>query len=132
MFPFKFEIKDAIWDYHKTENSASGFNNKTISIAQNEIFSIYLMFLDYQNRSSVLNYVEKINKKYYKINIPKEYDEYLAHLPKILYTIDQFEKPENIILELAAVKDFQEYFPEKALRHTVDYIKKYYAQYAVK
>ena len=131
MFPFKFELKDALVDYH-TNSRPETFKNETKSVVQNELFSFYLMFLAYENRTAVLDYVESINKKYYKIDIPKEFDEYLKHLPKVLYTVDQFETPEYILLELEGVSPDREYIPDKALNHVLEYMKKNHPKHYVK
>lgn len=131
MFPFKFELRDAIIDYH-TNGRPESFNNSTSSILQNELFSIYLMFLSYENRDAVLDYVDSIGKTHYKVDIPKEYDEYLSHLPKVVYTVSEFDKPELILLELEGVEVNKDYEFTRPIAHVVEYIKKNHPKHAVK
>lgn len=131
MFPFKFELKDAIIDYHSNGRPES-FNNNTIAIAQNELLAIYLMFLSYENRDLVLDYVDSIGKNFYHVEIPKEYDEYLRHLPKVVYTITEFDKPEMILLNLEGIEVSQDYEFTQPLAHVVGYIKKNLPKHAVR
>jgi len=131
MFPFKFELRDAIIDYHSNGNPQN-FNEGSSSIVQNELFAIYLMFLTYENRDAVLDYVNSINKSYYHVDIPKEYDEYLNNLPKVIYTVSEFERPEMILLELEGYQVNQDYQFSKTLNHLIEYIKKNHSKHAVK
>lgn len=131
MFPFKFELKDAIIDYHSNK-SQENFNNNTLSVAQNELFAFYLMFLSYENRDAVLDYVDSIGKSFYHVDIPKEYDEYLNNIPKVVYTVSEFEKPELILLDLEGVQVNQDNEFTRPVAHVVEYIKKNHAKHAVK
>lgn len=131
MFPFKFELKDAIIDYH-SNGSPEYFNNSTITIAQNELFAFYLMFLNYENRDAVLDYVDSIGKDFYHVNVPKEFDEYLTNLPKVIYTVTEFDKPELILLELEGVQVNKDYQFIEPLNHIVNYIKKNHPKHAVR
>jgi len=130
MFPFKFELKEAVLDYH-SKGRPETFNNQTIGLAQNELFSFYLMFLSYEKRDEILEYVDSINKSFYHINIPKEFDEYMSTLPKVIYTITQFDKPDLVLMDLLGIPANQDYHPVAALNHVVEYIKKHYPKHAV-
>jgi len=131
MFPFKFELKEAIVDYHSKGRPEMIFNNQTIAIAQNELFSFYFMFLSYEKRDNILEYVDSINKSFYHINIPKGIDEYISTLPKILYTIAQFDKPDLVLMDLLGIPANQNYHLKSALNYVVEYIKKHYPKHAV-
>jgi len=130
MFPFKFELKEAVMDYYLTKTQEK-LNNDTIGNAQNHLFAFYLMFLDSKNRSAILDYVRTINKTHYNIEVPHEFDEYMENLPKVLYTALDFKNPEHILLELGGIKLQQSYFTNEFLNHVVEYIKKHHSQHSV-
>jgi hypothetical protein len=130
MFPFKFELKDAIIDFH-SNGRPENFNNSTASMAQNQLFSFYLMFLSYENRDAVLDYVDSIGKNFYHVDVPKEYDEYLTHIPKVVYTISEFNNPEYILLGLEGVQVNKDYEFTNVHAHVVEYIKKNHPKHAV-
>jgi len=130
MFPFKFELKNALIDYH-TNGGIETFSNNSISAAQNQLFSFYLMFLSYEDRTAVFNYVDSINKNYYHINVTKEVDEYLKQLPKVIYTITEFEEPEKKLLELQGYPIFPEYQFEETLSYVISYIMKHHKKHSV-
>ncbi len=131
MFPFKFELKDALIDYH-SNGRPENFNNSTISIIQHELLSFYIMFLSYENRDAVLDYVDSIGKNFYRVDIPKEYDEYLSFLPKVVYTMSEFRQPELILLDLEGIQVNKELEVTRSFDHAVEYIKKHHAKHAVK
>ena len=89
------------------------------------------MFLSYNNRTAVFNYVDSINKNYYHIDIPKEVDDYLKNLPKVIYTITEFDKTERLILEWQGYPMIPEYSFEETLTHVISYIKKHYKKHSV-
>ena len=132
MFPFKFELKDALVDYHNSLNPNSMNNNETMRIIQNELLSFYLMFLEYNNRTSVLEFVEKINKKYYNVKIPDEYDEYLKHIPKVIHTMDQYDDAEFKLIEMLGFKVNREYHTAQIIKSVIQFIIKKFPQYKVK
>lgn len=130
MFPFKFELKNALIDYH-TNGKIETFSNHSIPAVQNQLFSFYLMFLSYNNRTSVFEYVDSINKKHYHIDIPKEIDDYIKNLPKVLHTVTEYEQPEMQLLEWQGHAIIPEYRFEETLSHVVSYIKKHYQKHIV-
>ncbi len=130
MFPFKFELKNALINYH-SNGKIETFNNNSISAAQNQLFSFYLMFLSYNNRTAVFEYVDSINKKHYHIDIPKEVDDYIKNLPKVIYTVTEYEQPEIQLLEGQGYPVIPEYQFEETLSYVVSYITKHYPKHAV-
>ena len=130
MFPFKFELKDALIDYH-TNGKIETFNNNSIPAVQNQLLSFYLMFLSHDNRTAVFEYVDSINKKHYHISIPKEIDDYIKNLPKILHTVTEYEQPERQLLEWQGYPIITEFQFQETLSHVVTYIKKHYEKHSV-
>lgn len=130
MFPFKFELKNALIDYY-SNGMIENFKNSSIPAVQNQLFSFYLMFLSYENRTAVFDYVDSVNKKFYHIDVPKEFDEYLELLPKVLYTVTEFDETEFKLLEIQGHTMIPEYQFEDVLSHVVAYIKNHYEKHAV-
>ncbi len=130
MFPFKFELNEAILDFYSKE-SKEITNEKTRELTKNTLFSYYLLFLTYENRTTILDYVMAINKTYYHITIPKGHDEYMSTLPKVLYNGQQFTKEDLALFDIVGVIDdpFGEF--NTLTNHVVLYFQEYYPMHAV-
>ena len=118
MFPFKFELKDAIHDYlYKEFKNANSVKQSTAQY----LFASYLCFLDYKNKEEIFNVVRKNKKEYYLINIQKEQLDYLKSLPTEIYTHEMYEKAELSLLKKLNV-EIEGKFDQK---HFHDYLISY-------
>lgn len=97
MFPFKFEIKEALTEFISEKFSQN--KNETRSRANIYIFASYLSFLDYENKTEVLKAVKALGKDYYNVNVTKEHMDYLRSVPPMIFTNHMYDEEEFKLLE---------------------------------
>jgi len=88
IFPFKFEILDLIHNYfvEKYKNKVSLF----VSYSKN-VFLFLLMFLKYNNKQVVWNFLKRNKMDYYIQDFTKEVYETINLLPPVIITQELFD-----------------------------------------
>jgi hypothetical protein len=92
MFPFKFELKDAI--FKSLSDSFGPHHNETKTKSSLYLFAYHLMLIHYENRTQILDEVKQLGKTYYITEPTKEVIEYIESLPKTLYTSHMYDEEE--------------------------------------
>jgi hypothetical protein len=102
MFPFKFEIKDAVFSYFSkfaTNNQMQQSENKSSQF----ILTFYLMFLSTSNRDKILEDVSsKLKLNYYNVKIKQKAVEYLKILPPT-YGLNMYDEEEKYLVKLVGL-----------------------------
>jgi len=97
MFPFKFEVKEAFFDYLSNKYGQNVNETKTkVSIY---VFATYLSFLDYENKTEIFSALKSMGKDYYIVDGSKEQYEYLKSLPPVIYTNHMFDDSDYKLME---------------------------------
>jgi hypothetical protein len=98
MFPFKFEIQEAIENFFKV-NQVSPFE-LTITQPLIPLTAIYLMYLDLANHDTLNKDLKELGYNHYIIDKPSNsVKDYLSNLPKVMYILYNFEKEEYVLLD---------------------------------
>ena len=101
MFPFKFEIKEALIDFLRS--TFKNNLNETRTTTAIYVFSAYLNFLDYKNKTEVYEAAENMGKDYYTTKPLDEQLEYLATVPPVIYTNHMYDEEEYKLLEYTGI-----------------------------
>jgi hypothetical protein len=131
LYPFKFEIKEAIVDYFDTMYK-EGRMNASVSRPLVPIMAAYLMYLDLADHNSLKEQLGKLKLKHYIMDEPKEAIEYVHSLPKTLYTMHMYDDPEYTLLKNFGfhVEKTEEY--KMILAHIIEFLKKRYPEFTVR
>jgi hypothetical protein len=132
MFPFKFELTEAIQNYFDVYYPSESQNpNSPISRPLIPMVAAYMMYLDLADHNK-LNKELKDNKLSHYVYIPaKEALEYVKSLPKVVYTMHMYEEEEFELLKYYAFHFVQSVEYRKIHDHVLKYIHDTYPQYEV-
>jgi hypothetical protein len=129
MFPFKFEINEAISDYFKNYYKSV---SKLSELKPAEILlSIYLMYIQKADEETINSNLKQLKLNYYITSINKERLEYIQNLPKTIYSKSVFTEED---CKFANNFGFNINTPiqyKQLLTHIVDFISNKYPDYKV-
>jgi hypothetical protein len=91
IFPYMFELKEPLVNYYKNAKQIQG--NQTLSYFM-YLFSLNLMYINFQNKTFIENHLKNIKKDYYIPNISQELKDYMNSLPKASYGVIMFNEEE--------------------------------------
>jgi len=126
MFPFKFELKEAIISYF---NSFKLTPQMEIT-PSNIIFAYYLMFLRFEEKEKIFEKIKKEKMSHYTTHIKPYAQEYLKTLPEYIYGISMYGDEEKLLLGELGIP-FANVDPDAVLKYTIKYIEKKYPSYKV-
>ena len=126
LFPFKFELKEAIISYFNSAKLTPQFE----ITGSNIIFAYYLMFLKFEGKEKIFEKLKKEKMSYYILDLKPHAKEYLNTLPEYIYNVSMYGDEEKLLLRELGIP-FANVDPDAMLKHTIKYIEKKYTNYKV-
>ena len=130
MFPFKFELKEAIVDYFEV-NYKDQQQNASVSRPLIPLMATYLMFLDLADHEKVKQQMTDLKLKHYVLTPGKEVLEYIKSLPKVLYTMHMYEEDEFTLLKHLGFHFAKSIEYKHIHDHILNYITEKFPKYEV-
>jgi hypothetical protein len=131
MFPFKFELKEAVHDYF-IQKFGGKQNNETQTRTTTYLFTYGLMYLNYDNKEIVKDELSRLNLGHYIIEQNPHVKEYFETLPTTLYTLHSYTDDEFKLLKILGFQiDEGETELESVFKHVQKHIAEKYPDYKV-
>lgn len=117
MFPYKFELKEAMMEYFVTKYGAT--HNETYRKAPVYLMAFQLMFYSSKNKSEIIKSVKDLKKDFYAVNTTPEAESYLESLPKAIYTMQLYEEEDLLLMKKMGFSNDLTSEPKDVLKLTI-------------
>jgi hypothetical protein len=97
IFPFKFELQEAIMGFLKKKYLNANSDTKTRGPMY--LFAFHMMFIKYENKSLVFDYLKMNNMEYYMVNYTKDIMSYVDSLPTSTYTTHMYSEVDRRFIQ---------------------------------
>lgn len=142
MFPFKFELIEAISDYYDNTIKNQGSNldqyqmeitkNRTLVNIPTKILSYYQMYLSYEDNKSVIDHVRLHKLHHYNNKLEQSKKELIENVPQILTVWTQYDDVTDYFsVAMCDVQRTRSTDRELHL-HAMKYISEKYPQHSVR